>query len=196
MPTPTPASPPSALDVAELILQELGPLDGLKLQKLVYYVQALGLASRGRAVFQEPLQAWIHGPVVSELWQMHAGFGSQGGVVTVGGNTGHLAQDDRTLVKEVLAYYGQMTGLELRKLTHDEEPWKAARGDLLENQPGATVIEHESMREYYATRPWGGGKPMTDLSVFSTDRVRQAQREISEGKVVILSPGDARAIAS
>lgn len=33
-------SQPSALDVAELILQECGPMEPLKLQKLVYDCQA------------------------------------------------------------------------------------------------------------------------------------------------------------
>ncbi|HVS11504.1 MAG TPA: type II toxin-antitoxin system antitoxin SocA domain-containing protein [Planctomycetota bacterium] len=167
---------PSALDVADLVLQQLGPTEPLKLQKLVYYCQAWSLAWHGRPLFSERIQAWVHGPVVPELYQMTSGRAS---VVAVGGSAEALSSPARTTVLEVLDYYGKHSPAKLRRLTHDEAPWRDARGGIPDNCPSTNEITRESMRRFYRDRPCGGGKPMRDFSCFSAERVRRSLEEIA-----------------
>ena len=54
-----------SLNVAKFIIQKAkSPVSNLKLQKLLYYVQGWHLGIYGEPVFSQPIQAWIHGPVV------------------------------------------------------------------------------------------------------------------------------------
>jgi uncharacterized phage-associated protein len=170
-----PKHTPSALDVAEYILERCGPLEPIKLQKLVYYCQAWCLAWHGKPLFSEKIQAWVHGPVVAELYQMHA---HQSEVLAVGGHTERLDESDRGVVHEVLQYYAEADGKTLRELSHGEEPWRTARGDLPENMPSTEEISLESMRAFYRGRPCGLASVVTDLSCCSADRVRQSRKEL------------------
>lgn len=172
-------TPATALDVAEYLLEKAGPLEALKLQKLVYYSQAWSLVWEGSPAFNEEVQAWIHGPVVPELYQMHA---HQTEVLAVGGHSERVSDATRACVNEVLLYYGHKSGTELRALTHAEGPWRNARGDTPENMPSTEPISRETMRSFYAGRPCGGGEPFTDVSCFSESRVRESRRELEAGK--------------
>lgn len=64
--------PYSAASVANFFLdkaeEEKGGLDNLKLQKLVYIGYGWALAVLGRRLFDEPIEAWRHGPVIPSLY--------------------------------------------------------------------------------------------------------------------------------
>lgn len=73
----------SAVDTARLILAFLKSDDEmaeytsrLKLLKLLYYVQGYHLAMFNTPLFREKIQAWTHGPVVSEVWKWAKNCGS------------------------------------------------------------------------------------------------------------------------
>jgi uncharacterized phage-associated protein len=44
-------------------------LTNLKLQKLVYYVQAWKLAIDHEPLFPDDIEAWVHGPVVPQVFR-------------------------------------------------------------------------------------------------------------------------------
>ena len=50
-----------------------GNLSAMKLQKLVYYAQAWSLAWDNEILFDDPISAWIYGPVVKELFEISRG---------------------------------------------------------------------------------------------------------------------------
>jgi len=180
----------SVLDVAEFVLGKMGPMGAIKLQKLVYYAQARALAELGKPLFRERVEAWMHGPVVCELWQTHVGSTQ---VTTVGGNAEGVVPEEAALIEEVLEYYGSLSAGQLRQLSHDEHPWQSARDGLPENAPSTAEITHDAMRAFYQGRPWGRANPVTDsdLSVFSLARVEESRRAIREGRVVPLERLDA-----
>ena len=70
-----------AFDVANYFLwlaNDIGSfVSNLKLQKLVYYAQAWHLALYDCPLFDEDFQAWIHGPVIPELFEKYQHFGWQ-----------------------------------------------------------------------------------------------------------------------
>lgn len=140
-----------AIDIAEYIVRQRGPMDAMKLQKLVYYAQAWSLALRGEVLFDEPIQAWTFGPVTYSLFDRHRGRF----VVSCidGADAEALSTDERRLVDGVLSHYGHLDGLTLSKLTHEEEPWCEARRGVPEGQPSRHVVDRATMQRYYAGRP-------------------------------------------
>ena len=58
-------------DIAAVVLDEVGVMETMKLQKLLYYSQAWHLAIFGTEAFHEELQAWAQGPVVYDVWDRH-----------------------------------------------------------------------------------------------------------------------------
>jgi uncharacterized phage-associated protein len=140
------------LDVAAAIVDVASAtgdddLTTMKLQKLVYYVQAWHLADHGTPLFDEPIEAWPEGPVVRRLWQHHRGARRVHGFRF--GSADQLSPEDRALVEEVVDRYGRLSGDALSELTHAERPWKTARGDLSPRDSSNDVIDPEIMRASY-----------------------------------------------
>lgn len=131
-------------------------ISNLKVQKLTYYAQAWHLALHGQPIFQEDFQAWIHGPVLPELYEAFKTFGSKPINSMEGKGEGVLenfrnqyGNDFAEFMEEVTREYFPKTAYELEELTHNEDPWKMARLGLAEDCPSTAVITKESMRNYY-----------------------------------------------
>lgn len=62
----------NAMDIARYIINyslDLGkPVSNLKLQKLLYYIQAAFLIEKDKPCFREPIYNWRHGAVVEEVY--------------------------------------------------------------------------------------------------------------------------------
>ncbi|HWD00162.1 MAG TPA: type II toxin-antitoxin system antitoxin SocA domain-containing protein [Candidatus Sulfopaludibacter sp.] len=122
-------------------------LSNLKLQKLVYYAQGFHLALADKPLFNEPIEAWEHGPVVPSLYRKFKQHGSapiprpENGI-----DIDSYPADVRDLLDEVYQVYGQYSAWKLRNMTHAEPPWIEAH-----NISPSTVISHDSMRTYFRT---------------------------------------------
>lgn len=137
-------------DVAIHILQGK-KMSAMKLQKLVYYSQAWSLAWDGTPLFPEEIQAWVHGPVVKELYRDHRGKYMVEPSDFPSGDASRLDAEQVETIDSVLSAYGRMSAGQLSELTHAETPWKRARSGLESGDPGTFAISHESMREYYSS---------------------------------------------
>lgn len=140
-------SPVSVFDVAAYILEKLGTISTIKLQKLVYYCQAWSLVWDDTPLFSEKIEAWINGPVVRELFAFHRGSFLISSVPI--GSIGRLNKAQKETIDAVVKYYGKKTGQELVDISHLEEPWKNARKGLNWDERGENEISLESMAEYY-----------------------------------------------
>ena len=141
-------------DIATYILKKQGQMTTWKLQKLVYYCQAWSLVWDDDVLFEEEIQAWANGPVCRALYNAHRG---QYRVSRIdGGDSGALTAVQRETVDRVLDYYGDKSPQWLSDLTHMENPWREARGDLPDNVRGENVISKESLGEYYGSLFAGG----------------------------------------
>lgn len=143
----------SCFDVASyfiVLANKTGTTIGnLKLQKLVYYSQAWHLAIHGTPLFEEDFQAWVHGPVVPELFQKYKAFGWQ----PIKENASpDLSEDVLSFLNEVAEEYFACDAYELERMTQVEAPWNQARGDLQPDAPSNAAIEKEWMKEYYGAR--------------------------------------------
>ena len=118
-------------------------ISNLKLQKLAYYAQGFSLAIFKSPLFEEPIEAWIHGPVVPDLYHRFSEHRSASIPMTEDFDPDTIDKDARELLDEVYEVYGQYSGWKLRNMTHEELPWK--------NAPVQSEITHESMGEYFTT---------------------------------------------
>ncbi len=122
-------------DVAAYILDKLGPMTAMKLQKLCYYAYGYHLAWEERRLFPEPFQAWANGPVCKELYTKHRGrFQLQPGDIP--GDPGQLDDGERESIDLVLAAYSEFSASQLSAMTHREPPWVHAR-----QRAGAALME-------------------------------------------------------
>lgn len=139
-----------AVDVAQYILDNYGPMNTMKLQKLCYYVQAWSLAWNRGSVFPEPIEAWRRGPMIRSLFNQHRGLYS---VSSVNGNASVVNANSqvRATIKDVVAFYLPKTGEELSLLTHAEKPWRDARArdSAADDDYSSAVISNDSLRDYY-----------------------------------------------
>jgi uncharacterized phage-associated protein len=97
------------------------PLSNLKLQKLLYYAQAWHLAIFDKPVFEEQIEAWVHGPVVVPEYRRFKGWAWQ----PIQDDPEAPALDEALAqhLTEVMDVYGGMTAYQLEQLTHSETPW-------------------------------------------------------------------------
>jgi uncharacterized phage-associated protein len=140
----------TCFDVAEYILQQLGPLTTWKLQKLVYYCQAWSLVWDEEPLFDECIEAWSNGPVIPELYDYHRG---QFIIDSVPGDPDNLEEYQKDTIDSVLESYGDSSAQWLSDLTHMEEPWNEARQGLEIGEPCRNEITLSSMHEYYSSLP-------------------------------------------
>lgn len=143
----------TAQDIADWFLtsidREAGDaLTPLKLQKLVYYAQAWSLALRNKALFRDEIEAWTHGPVVRSLWNKYRALRWE--AIEPPKRRPSFDKSTESLLKDVLNSYGNLSAKRLEHLTHSEQPWIKARGDLPLEAASKAVIEKEDMRRFYS----------------------------------------------
>lgn len=119
----------------------------MKLQKLCYYAQGYSLAE-GEELFPENFQAWQHGPVVTELYHKYKHFQWK----QISDDIDPPQLNSLVFLKDIVLAYGRYDGAALSTMTHREQPWIEARGDLGELEGSTEIISKDSLRSYFASR--------------------------------------------
>lgn len=127
------------------------PITNLKLQKLVYYAQAWFLANYGKPLFEGDFQAWVHGPVLPELYHAYKERGAAPipSPMDLEKVEAQLNPEVIDFLKEVARVYMPSGAYELELMTHQEDPWIEARDGVEADAKCTTVISLQSMQEYY-----------------------------------------------
>ena len=113
-------------------------LINLKLQKLLYYVQA-----------------WSYGPVNREIYNRFNSTKYLYSEINIDDCMNHnvsLSSEDAEFIDFILENYLKYSGAELERLSHNEMPWIETRGDLNVNERCDKVITPELMIEYYGKK--------------------------------------------
>ncbi|RKD73647.1 putative phage-associated protein [Sinobaca qinghaiensis] len=121
----------------------------LKLQKLLYYAQAWNSAIKGDSMFNEEIEAWVHGPVVSDVYKHFRDYGYQPINEFNPKEIKKIKSEHRELLDAVWNAYGHYDAKELEEMTHQEPPWKEAREGLSPTQNSNNKIEIDSMIRYF-----------------------------------------------
>lgn len=152
------AQTPSINDVVDYVIVKLDggdvPLTLLKLQKILFYVQAWHLGFGKGPLFRGPFQAWIHGPVNREIYDRFKDTHSLYASVTCEDILNKLAAESlsehvRVHIDEVLEAYGDLSGTQLEVMTHGEKPWIQARGNRRASERCEEIITEQLMTDFY-----------------------------------------------
>lgn len=145
------------LDRADLDQQ---PMTQLRLLKLVYIAYGWHLALTSEKLFDEPIEAWKHGPVIESLYHEFKHYRSnpinerstQIDLDTWEEITPRVPRsDNRTILilEKVWAAYRKFRAWDLRNKTHEDDgPWHRVYKEGLQHTP----IKDDDIREHYAKR--------------------------------------------
>lgn len=119
-------------------------LTNLKLQKLLYFSQAVSLSLKGEPLFTEKIEAWKFGPVVPSVYDTLKVYGNKPVAITT--ETQELSPDAASLLEDVWNIYGKFAAHELVNITHNHLPWKRVYySDSTDKE-----IKKEDIQAYYA----------------------------------------------
>lgn len=151
------------LDVCRYIINysnEQGyDISNLKLQKLLYLVQAYFLISLHEPCFEEEIEAWDFGPVVPEAYHEYKRYvnmdipsivryferGKNNELIKRTFDKKCIAPSSRKKIRDVVDNFADYTASDLVELTHRQDPWKDAYVPNM-NSP----ITRESIERYFA----------------------------------------------
>ena len=141
----------------EYILFRGGPMSHLKLQKILYYIQAYHLAYFNDPLIEDEFEAWVHGPVTRKLFQnlkdlskLHDELEYEQDVETPDKILKkELTEEQIELIDDVIEAYCPLSGFQLETLTHSEEPWQIARKGYGIAEKCSVIIPKETMKNFY-----------------------------------------------
>lgn len=145
-------------------------ITNMKLQKLVYYAQAVHLAAYGTPLFNDRIDALTYGPVVKSLYQQYKQYERNPIPPPDDFDVSAYGESDRRLLDAVYEAYGQFAAWRLSDMTHCEAPWIRA------SKFGAEITQ-DSMKDYFGTK-FGGFMTAQQHTVIPDDAIR-ALREIA-----------------
>lgn len=121
------------------------PINNLKLQKILYFVQAEFLVSMDKACFDDDIEAWPHGPTVPAVYFKYNIFGSTN--IPDQGNKGFeaISRQDKNHLDAIIDTAAKYSSSWLEKITLRQKPWKDAykRNDK--------VIKQSELKEYFSS---------------------------------------------
>lgn len=119
-------------------------ISNLKLQKILYFVQAEFLVAKGYPCFPERIEAWDFGPVVPDAYRRYKIYGSAS-IPFMGEDYSHLfSPDDKMMIDEIVEQCAKYSASTLVEITHHQAPWQNAYRSRSNN-----LIDPDSIRRFF-----------------------------------------------
>ena len=154
----------NVLDVCRHVINYNNDMDygisNLKLQKVLYFIQAFFLISTPEPCFREKIEAWDFGPVVPEAYREYKQFGSSNiprvsyiidfdsediwnsKVKRYVGDS--IREADQKRIEAVVDRFAEYSATDLVSITHNQSPWKDAYVPHMNNE-----ITTDAIKEYF-----------------------------------------------
>lgn len=135
------------------LFEKMYEITPLALQKLLYYIQGVSYALNNKPMFNESCQAWVHGPVYREVYDIFKDFkyspidDVRFAVFTNRENV--LTEEEYKVIDLVVDTFGIYSAKTLELITHNETPWLNARVNYEDDMPSNEPISFESISEYF-----------------------------------------------
>jgi len=147
----------TALSIAEYFIdkanKEKRVITNKKLQKLVYYAQAWSLVLKNKKLFDEKIEAWVHGPAIKSLYAKYKSFGFNPIQKEVDASfLENLPSESKKILDSIWSVYGGLDAEYLEMLTHSEMPWKEAREGLQSSENSENEISLKTMKRFYSQK--------------------------------------------
>jgi uncharacterized phage-associated protein len=146
-----------SIALANYVLLKGGTTSHIKLQKIVYYLEAYHLARFGKPLIDDEFEAWVHGPVSRKLWNAFSKYSVYNPINFDSGKRDEilrsfetaLSNEQRDFIDLVITKLKLKSGDQLETLTHSEQPWQEARKGLYPGQPSQKTISKKMMKTFY-----------------------------------------------
>lgn len=166
----------TAMDIANYIVnlvnvpdKKLCTLTHIKLQKILYYVQATYMAKNGGTpLFTNDIEKWQYGPVVREVYSEFKDFG----ISHINTTRSYLVREEKgnfqlvdtdicaiendinisSHIKEVFNCLKDISAFDLVDRTHEEPMWKDLKHEIL-SRNNVLKYTSEEMTEYFTNHP-------------------------------------------
>lgn len=143
----------TVFDVSKYILDKYGAMSAMKLQKLIFYCQAMSLVWDDVPIFENDFEAWAKGPVCRELFNAHKGkfmLQDSSFLNEYNPNISNLTPEQIETIDTVVSSLIDFPPYRLSDMVHKEKPWIDARGDCPVGARCSNVIPKTAMLEYYS----------------------------------------------
>ncbi len=111
-------------------------LTPMKLQKLLFFAQEESLYRSGVPLFDQEVEAWKHGFVIREAWNMYSGKEP----ILKSPKNPDLDEGVQEIIDAVWSEYGEKEDWALSNITHDYLIWK--------NKGFYELVSKDEIREY------------------------------------------------
>lgn len=153
-----------AMDIAQYVINysiDIGkPVSNLKLQKLLYYIQAAFLVEKNTPCFADSIENWRHGPVVPEVYQKYKkylyndiadrqreyfeihiddNYNIRSNCIKF--DNEKIEEEDKKLINKVVDSLSKFGPWQLVDKTHEEDPWLSSYRD--------EAIDNDSIQKYF-----------------------------------------------
>lgn len=98
-------------------------VSNLKLQKILYFLQAEFLVANNMPCFNDRIEAWTFGPVVPNVYYEYRAFGNAHIPCVDMTDNFSISGNDRQLMNDVIDTCSEYTASQLVDLTHHQSPW-------------------------------------------------------------------------
>lgn len=134
------------LNIAEYVIQKSidvgNPIDHLKLQKILYYIQAKFLVEKKVKCFDEPILAWRFGPVIESVYRRYNKYSSMNLYPKNKSQFNNVEKCDAEIIDSLVNKYAEKNAWFLVEQTHREKPWLST--------PQSSEISADVIRRYYS----------------------------------------------
>lgn len=139
-------------DVAKYIIDNWGAMSAMKLQKLVFYSQAMAMVWDDVPLFDDDFEAWAKGPVCHNLFNAHKGMfmiSDSSFLAPYNPDVNNISSDHKDTINAVMNSLADLSPFELSEMTHNEAPWINARGDTPRGAFCNNVIPKNDILAFY-----------------------------------------------
>ena len=157
--------------VVKYLLLNSKDITPLALQKELYFSQGFYKAFTGEYLFHNNCEAWVHGPVYRNVYYKYKDHGYNP-IEEKNYEYGEikLTTLEKELLDSIIRNFGCYSGKVLKKMTHSEEPWRAARIGLGDNEGSERIIDKELIAKYFnKVKLKHGMLNISDIRDYSTD---------------------------
>lgn len=119
-------------------------LSNLKLQKILYFIQAEFLVSKNEPCFSEEIEAWDFGPVVPEVYHRYKMYGSSDIPYINIGMAGRIKPNDKTIIDGMIDSCSRYSAAQLVDITHRQTPWMSVYAPYQSN-----IISKASIKRFF-----------------------------------------------
>ena len=138
----------TAMEVANYIIEYEHSKDrmisNLKLQNLLYFMQARFFIECGVPCFDDRIEAWSFSPVVVSVYHKYKIYGSLDITKLQGGIAVNILSEHEIIINDELESYSDTSLYEIVDITHHQTPWVYAKRNQASNE-----ITQEAIKQFF-----------------------------------------------